>query len=352
MNIELLLNNMDENITKVIWWESNPIMCVIKWSTGTTEPMTLGHARYHIQNDDADFGVEGVVGGRTYTLMRTDGKENIPISEKTVIVIKCETRNVNIENWHYVIEKPIIKNGEMWARCFSHGSSTFINLKTGERVDFEANLYSATFSPNGNRIYSCYDPRAGASIQHYLFDATDIRNINLVFREDSDTSDYYFDENSQFVSEYKYTFYSYGNTTTSSYEEISDIVNKEKFNGAKTYIDDSDLWRAGVQIIDDENISVVRVPDNTKATPFFKGKGDVKYDYPGFAERVKELEGEGREWIKAHNITVSEYGGRCRDFYKQFVNKYGKLCYIDEMKIVEVKASERFADLEKYIAWE
>ncbi len=247
-----------------------------------------------------------------------------------------------------------------WARCIIHGQHSvsqtipgyniFVNLKTGERIDYNCDLFFDTQSLDCRLTYGYLKGYSGASDEHYLYDISDIRNINLLFKETSDTAEYYFDEQSRFVAKYKYDFYKYKDITTNSYDEICDAVIRDK--GLLQFsLDDSALWRAGVLIFENEDALVVRVPDPTKITPFSNDKGDVRYSFPGFAERVKELRDSGVDFCKANNKANDEHFEAHREFLKPYINKYGNLNVLDETKVVEVIASDRFKEFEKYIVY-
>jgi hypothetical protein len=279
--------------------------------------------------------------------------------------LKCDEKDVNLTG-NLSLGQTIVKNNETWVIFHRYiykdngrpedSNSTLVNLKTGELVELLTTLYYSSISSDTNYLLHVGDDGYG-TLTCYVYDITDMRAINLVYAEESDTSqnsvsvDYYFDCHSRFVTKYKYEFLSYDGFTTNNYFAMSDYINQKVYNGAKREnetIEEGVMWRLGVRI-SNAAATVVREIDRQKVTPFTKGKGIKNYDYPGFAEKVEEKKQQGLEWYVAHNKSSTEYIPLIREWLKQFETPYGTHSKLNEMKEVVTFRTDNFGELEGHI---
>jgi len=172
------------NVYAVQWRETENVLCIVEYIDGDTIterslPMTLGQTKNAMYNINVNFGEFYTdYRNRKYRLTRADGKENSRI-ENFGVIIKCEEKEVVIEKWCNVLPTPFKSaDGQLWARCFTYGHRSissrsqgfniFVNLKTGERIDYDCDLFLDMQSPDYKLYYGYVRGYAGAGDEHYL----------------------------------------------------------------------------------------------------------------------------------------------------------------------------------------
>lgn len=272
------------------------------------------------------------------------------------LTIKCDETNVVIDDfWRLLL---VAEKEDTWvlvavwsrdSKIFYSGQF-FVNMKTGEKIKIEVAISEkCQISSDSNYLIDMVDDHANT--WYVVFDIRDLKRINIIFREEETrgvVSEYSFDANSDFVTKYTYEFYKWRDIVTPDYIEMQTVINEALYKGKNKYVGDSEMWRAGVQIMC-SSTTVIRRVDPSKITPMIKQKGERAYDYSGYEEKVEKYVSEGISMSEAQNRSIEELRPRIADFNKQFETEYGSFCTINEMTETNKTALDNFSEIKKYI---
>ena len=281
------------------------------------------------------------------------------------LFIKCHEKTITIENYnghHDNILKR--KDGNyfmcsIWTRTYKTEdpdaklANVFVNLSTGEKYECHSlGLFrgSWTFSKDNNYILLKGGISASSATLIILVDLRDLNNINVIYREEIWEPYIAYscefnqlaekgEGNEDLVIKYEYEFYEYKDKTYFDIDNIYKILNPEN----PYYVDDKEMWKAGV-IIHPVKVTVTYRPDENKITPPSDDKWEEKqFLEPDFDDRVKVYMDQGMEWHHAHNKVVCEPPSADHITHmRKYSTLYGTTCTVNEMSEVNVVKSDNF----------
>jgi hypothetical protein len=177
---------------------------------------------------------------------------------------------------------------------------------------------------------------------------------NPVFAEElfcPNDATYSFDEQSRFVTRYKYEFYRHGELTTNRYHLMSEhLKSKMQLPSTGSDLKEGQMWRLGVQVFSAE-ATIVSEVDATKLSPPSADKGLVQYDYPGYGVKYEQYVTMGMDWMVAQKQTAADFARLSRDFWQPYVTQFGTLCTLNEMKVVDQQLSDLFVANQRHISF-
>ena len=284
------------------------------------------------------------------------------------LFVKCDEKTVTIANYnghHNNILKR--KDGiyfmcSTWTRTYKTEdpdaklANVFVNLSTGEKYECHSlGLFrgSWTFSKDNNYVLLRGGISASSATLVVLVDLRDLNNINVVYREE--VWEPYIMYNCEFISledeegnegneenllvKYGYEFYEYKDKIYYEPDDIQKILNPEKWY----YVDDKEMWKAGV-IIHHVEVTVIYRPDENKITTPSDDKWEEKqFLEPDFQDRVKAYMDQGMQWHHAHNKVACEPPSADHITHmRKYSTLYGTTCTVNEMTEVKVIKSDNF----------
>jgi hypothetical protein len=297
-------------------------------------------------------------------------------TEERKLYVMCSEKQVTVDDYYTQYGGVIQRSDGNWYMCQTLNeerripTNVFVNLTTGEMCKtptFGLILWRAhiTYSPDYNFILLDAGIMASSARQIILIDIRDLNNYNILHREeiwyDPPTSyECSFNSKSEFVMKYTHDIYRYKNIIEYEGDDdgklIKEAMVKDKLYDSVNDIDDKRMWKAGVQYHTCE-VTVTRVPDSLKTTPYSQKKWD---DAPRYSDKKlydskvpKYLDCDENigEWCIAHNRTISEIlsSNEAQEFNKQYETKYGTNCSVNEMSELCVEESENYQHYLDYL---